>query len=84
MVNFRRRGRTTTARGQSVGGVTQVALRAPTSEPGTTARSFMPVAPKETDEEMEMVDAPDQFIDTIDVNFIPVQSANGAILATLY
>ena len=35
-------------------------------------------------EQMEMIDAPDQFIDTDSVNFIPIQSANGAIRATLY
>jgi|DEB0MinimDraft_6_1074348.scaffolds.fasta_scaffold04834_3 hypothetical protein len=32
----------------------------------------------------ERIGAPDQYIDTENVNFVPVQSANGAIRAVLF
>lgn len=83
MVHIRRKG------GKSfVGGkVQQVYLGAPNRRV-PIRRNITDVVeepePVEPVEQMEMIDAPDQFIDTVNVNFIPVQSANGAIRATLF
>jgi hypothetical protein len=83
MVNIRRRGGRL-----SVGGVVQQVSITPPPMPRRTVirRNITDVVeePKEAVEQMEMIDAPDQFIDTDNVNFIPIQSANGAIIATLF
>ena len=47
-------------------------------------RNITDVVEPQAVEPMETIDAPDQFIDTTDVNFIPIQSANGAIRAILF
>jgi len=82
MVNIRRKGGKT-----SVGGkVTSVSLMPPPITGRTVIRRNITdiVEEPEPVEQVEMIDAPDQFIDTTDVNFIPIQSANGAIRATLF
>jgi hypothetical protein len=81
MVNIRRRGGKL-----SVGGVVQQVSLTPPPMPRRTVirRNITDVPEPEPVEQLEMIDAPDQFIDTTDVNFIPVQSANGAIRATLF
>lgn len=47
-------------------------------------RNITDVVEPEAVEQRETIVAPDQFIDTEGVNFIPLQSANGAIRAVLY
>jgi hypothetical protein len=82
MVNIRRTGGKTFVGGK----VQQVYLGPPPPvRRGPIRRNITDVVEEpEPVEQMEMIDAPDQFIDTDGVNFIPIQSANGAIRATLY
>jgi hypothetical protein len=79
MVNIRRKGNTTYE-----GGKPQQTYLGVKPEPQRPRRNITDIVEPEAVEQMEMIDAPDQFIDTDNVNFIPIQSANGAIRATLY
>ena len=81
MVNIRRKGGTTFVGGKPQ--QTYLGPPQPVVRRGPMRRNITDVEP-EAVEPMEMIDAPDQFIDTDNVNFIPIQSANGAIRATLY
>lgn len=78
MVNIRRKRGTTYEGGKPQ--QTYLGLKPEPQRP----RPRRHIVEPEAVEQMEMIDAPDQFIDTDNVNFIPIQSANGAIRATLY
>ena len=80
MVNIRREG----SRTYSGGRLTSVALMPPKAAILQRPRRNITDVVEEPEEQIEMIDAPDQFIDTEDVNYLPVQSANGAIRSVLY
>jgi hypothetical protein len=82
MVNIRRKGGTT-----FVGGKPQQTYLGPPppERRGPIRRNITDVVEEpEPVEQEETIDAPDQFIDTEAVNYIPIQSANGAIRAVLF
>ena len=56
-------------------------LHAPAKNRSVIKRNITDVIEKP---DIERIDAPDQYIDTENVNFVPVQSANGAIRAVLF
>lgn len=79
MVNIRRRRGTTYE-----GGKPQQTYLGPEPAPDRLPMRRGVVDEPKAEQPLEMIDAPDQFIDTESVNFIPIQSANGAIRSVLF